>query len=45
MDFENTNTFVIPFSIKESSAWKNVIRYLSGKEITPVEATHKCQTT
>lgn len=38
MDFKNCEAFVIPFRVKEASAWKNVIQYLSKKETTPVEA-------
>ena len=38
MNFENREAFVIPFSVQKSSVWKEVIRYLSEKETTPVEA-------
>ncbi len=40
MNFENRKAFVIPFSVQKSSVWKEVIRYLSEKETTPVEAIY-----
>lgn len=41
MNFENIEAFVIPFSITEKTAWKEVSRYISEQETTPVEAVYK----
>lgn len=38
MAFDNCDAFVVPFSLDETSVWKQALRYLSEDDETPVEA-------